>query len=135
MVSFLWLIPVLPLAGFIFINLFKRQLPQKSAGVLASLAIGVSFIISLSLFLDPPALPLTVRYFDWLQAGTLSVDASFRLDEISSVMLLIVTGVGLLIHIYSIGYMHGDEAFKRFFAQLNLFVFFMLVLVLGSNYA
>ena len=134
MEQFTWLIPLLPLFGFAGISFFKSSMPGKTAGVLASFMIGISFVLSLCLFLDPPAEPLTIKYFEWISAGTLGIDAAFRVDAISTVMLLIITGVGLLNHIYSIGYMAHDEAFPRFFAHLNLFVFFMLILVLGANY-
>ncbi len=75
-----------------------------------------------------------VFLFDWISAGTLHIPLSFLVDPLSSIMLLIITGVGFLIHIYSMGYMHDDEGFGKFFAYLNLFIFFMLLLVLGSNY-
>ena len=132
--EFVWLIPVLPLAGFLVISFFKEQLKGNRAGILASAVVFGSFLISLSLFFGFQHEPLTVQYFDWISAGSLHVPVAFLVDEISLVMLLIVTGVGFLIHVYSIGYMHDDEAVARFFAYLNLFVFFMLLLVLGANY-
>jgi NADH-quinone oxidoreductase subunit L len=92
-----------------------------------------SFVCSLALFLNP-GLQGTITLFDWIRAGSINIPVSFLVDHISVVMLLIITGVGFLIHVYSIGYMHDDEAFPRFFAHLNLFVFFMLILVLGANY-
>jgi NADH-quinone oxidoreductase subunit L len=133
MLQFAWLIPVLPLLGFLCISFFQKQLPGKTAGVIGSLTVLVSFLISCGLFFQISE-PATVTYFDWINAGTLKIPISFLIDPISIVMLLIITGVGFLIHVYSIGYMAHDEAFARFFSYLNLFVFFMLILVLGSNY-
>ena len=78
--------------------------------------------------------PVNVTLFDWIHVGDFQVSFSFLVDQLSSLMLLIITGVGFLIHLYSIGYMHGDDGFGKFFAYLNLFVFFMLLLVMGSNY-
>src|SRR5690606_23098007 len=75
-----------------------------------------------------------IPLFDWIQAGRLDIPFSFLVDPLSTLMLLIVTGIGFLIHVYSIGYMHSDAGFGKFCAYLNLFVFFMLLLVLGSNY-
>ncbi|MBY0426231.1 MAG: NADH-quinone oxidoreductase subunit L, partial [Cytophagales bacterium] len=95
------------------------------------------FLISLSLYLAKPngeAINTTIDLFRFIHVGTLNIPFSFLIDPLSITMLLIVTGIGFLIHIYSIGYMHDDESFPRFFAYLNLFVFFMLILVLGSNY-
>lgn len=134
MLNWIWLVPVFPLAGFLLIGLLDKQISKGAAGAIGTLSIAASFMVALAAFFSLPEAPVTVQLFHWFSAGNLSVDVSFLLDPLSSVMLLIVTGVGLLIHIYSIGYMHEDEAFRRFFAYLNLFVFFMLLLVLGSNY-
>ncbi|MBI4520110.1 MAG: NADH-quinone oxidoreductase subunit L, partial [Gemmatimonadetes bacterium] len=79
--------------------------------------------------------PVIVRYWTWIAAGTLEVDAALQLDQLSLLMTLVVTGVGFLIHVYSVGYMREDAGYPRYFAYLNLFVFFMLVLVLGSSFA
>jgi len=133
MEQLVWLIPVLPLVGFLLISFFKKWLPGQASGILASAMVLGSFVVSLCLFFQLTE-PVTVNYFDWIQSGSLNIPVSFLVDHISTVMLLIITGVGFLIHVYSIGYMHHDEAFARFFAHLNLFVFFMLILVLGSNY-
>jgi NADH-quinone oxidoreductase subunit L len=135
MLQFAWLIPVFPLLGFLLISLFGKSLKNKSvAGVIASVMVLFSFIISCGLFIQLPTTPQLITYFDWINAGSLKIPISFLIDPVSCVMLLIITGVGLLIHVYSIGYMKGDEAFNRFFAHMNLFIFFMLILVLGSNY-
>ena len=81
----------------------------------------------------PPAVPFIQRYFSWMPVGDLSIDAAFQLDQLSMVIVLVITGVGMLIHIFSVGYMRDDPGYPRYFAYLNLFVFFMLVLVLGAN--
>jgi NADH-quinone oxidoreductase subunit L len=128
-----WLIPVLPLLGFLCISFFQKQMGGKAAGIIGSLTVLCSFLISCALFFQVSE-PTTITYFDWINAGTLKIPISFLIDPISCVMLLIITGVGFLIHVYSIGYMAHDHAVGRFFSYLNLFVFFMLILVLGSNY-
>ena len=133
MLQFAWLIPVLPLLGFLCIGFFQKRFTGKSAGILGSLTVLGSFIIACGLFFQTSE-PQTITYFDWINAGSLKIPISFLIDPISCVMLLIITGVGFLIHVYSIGYMAHDEAFARFFSYLNLFIFFMLILVLGSNY-
>ena len=133
MLQFAWLIPVLPLLGFLCIGFFQKKLLGKTAGVIGSLTVLGSFLISCGLFFQISE-PATITYFDWINAGSLKIPISFLIDPISCIMLLIITGVGFLIHVYSIGYMSHDPAFGRFFSYLNLFVFFMLILVLGSNY-
>ena len=133
MLKFAWLIPVLPLLGFLCISFFQKRLAGKSAGVIGSLTVLGSFIISLGLFFQLSE-PVTLIYFDWINVGSLKIPISFLFDPVSIVMLLIITGVGFLIHVYSVGYMAHDAAYARFFSYLNLFVFFMLILVLGSNY-
>ncbi|MGI4806301.1 MAG: NADH-quinone oxidoreductase subunit L, partial [Janthinobacterium lividum] len=134
--NYIWLIPILPLAGFIINGLGRNTLPKNLIGLLASLMVLIPFVLSVMLFLSVKnsGQPITVTYFEWIKAGKLSIPFSFLVDQLSSLMLLIITGVGFLIHIYSIGYMHDDEGFGKFFAYLNLFIFFMLLLVLGSNY-
>ncbi|MFN8164624.1 MAG: NADH-quinone oxidoreductase subunit L [Bacteroidia bacterium] len=134
MTQLAWLIPFFPLLGFLITGFGKNVLPKTAAGYLASLMVLASFIISCGIFLSFDGKATTVNLFDWINSGTLNVSFSFLIDQLSLVMLLIVTGVGFLIHIYSIGYMHDDPAFTRFFSYLNLFIFFMLLLVLGSNY-
>ncbi len=134
MLQFAWLIPVFPLLGFVAISLFGKSFTKKSAGVFASVMLFGSFIISCGLFFQLPSEAQTITFFDWIKVGTLHIPISFLIDPISCVMLLIVTGVGFLIHIYSIGYMSNDEGFARFFSYMNLFIFFMLLLVMGSNY-
>src|SRR6188474_2846925 len=115
MLQFAWLIPVLPLLGFLCISFFQKQLPGKTAGVLGSITVLLSFLISCGLFFQLSE-PVTITYFDWINAGSLKIPISFLIDPVSTVMLLIITGVGFLIHVYSIGYMSHDEAIGRFFA-------------------
>jgi NADH-quinone oxidoreductase subunit L len=135
MLQFAWLIPVFPLLGFLAISFFGKSFKNKTAtGVLASVMVLFSFIISCGLFFQLPMEPQSITYFDWINAGSLKIPISFLIDPVSCVMLLIITGVGFLIHVYSIGYMKEDEAFSRFFAHMNLFIFFMLILVLANNY-
>ena len=129
-----WLIPVLPLLGFCLVLLTAKTLREKAAYV-ATGAAALSFVLSVLVFLQVAAEPAThLRpMFTWIQAGPLDVSWSLLVDQLTAVMLLVVTGVGTLVHVYSFGYMHGDTAYERFFAYLNLFLFSMLVLVLGSN--
>ena len=134
MTQLVGLIPAFPLLGFLIISLGQKRLPGKVSGVIASLMVLASLLCSLSLFIAGPDEPITVELFGWIKSANLDIPFSLLLDRLSLVMLLIVTGVGLLIHIYSIGYMKGDNGFARFFSYLNLFIFFMLLLVLGSNY-
>jgi NADH-quinone oxidoreductase subunit L len=134
----MWLIPLLPLAGAA-INLFVGRRLGRFAGVVASATVATSFALSVVVALDLVGVPgeqrLYVRHlFDWIEVGSFRVGADLRLDVLSTVMILVVTGVGTLIHVYSIGYMRGDPRFGRYFSYLNLFVFFMLMLVLGANY-
>ncbi|HEY5510674.1 MAG TPA: NADH-quinone oxidoreductase subunit L [Prolixibacteraceae bacterium] len=136
MLRFTWLVPFFPLIGFLLISLNFRRLKGITAGVLASGLVLIPFLISLvalGCFLTgAPA--QTYNLFSWISIDRLSVPFSFLLDRLSVLMLLIITGVGFLIHVYSIGYMKEDAGYNRFFSYMNLFVFFMLVLVLGSNY-
>ena len=128
------LIPTFPLIGFLVIAFGQKRLPGNSSGVIASLMVLASFVCSMILFFTGSSEAVTVELFNWIRSGSLNIPFSFLVDRLSLVMLLIVTGVGFLIHIYSIGYMKGDPGFGRFFSYLNLFIFFMLLLVLGSNY-
>ena len=138
MVDLVWLIPALPLAGFLILLAGGRWLGEPRAGWVATFFSFASFVTTVVVFvglLDKPAEERHVvkTLFEWLPSGGLSVDLGFLADPLSITMALFVTGVGSLIHLYSIGYMHGDEGFPRFFVYMNLFVFSMLMLVLGSN--
>jgi NADH-quinone oxidoreductase subunit L len=135
--TLLVLIPLLPLIGFLINGIGFRHVPKGAVGLIGSLAALGSFVASvlaLMAFKEGGSQPQVVALFDWITVGELSIPFSFQIDQLSLLMLMIITGVGSLIHIYSIGYMKHDEGFGKFFAFLNLFLFFMLLLVLGSNY-
>lgn len=132
-----WLVLLFPLAGFLLNSLFYRRIKGNLAGIVASVSTGLSFLFTFFLFLsqrlavDPS---VTVSLGNWLSVHRLVVPFELLIDPLSVTMMLVVTGVGFLIHVYSIGYMHGDERITAFFAQLNLFTFSMLLLVMGANY-
>lgn len=133
------LVPLLPLTGFLIIGLFGRFLKKEwLIGGLASLVIGISFVITLIIFIDflgnTPSNPVIVSVYEWIAAGNFSINISYQVDQLSLLFSLIITGVGFLIHVYSIGYMHGDRSFYRFFTYLNLFIFMMLNLVLADSF-
>lgn len=135
--NLLWLIPLLPLLGFVINGLGRNTFSKGLIGLIGSGVIFTSFVLSVALFFQLGAQSekqVNVALFDWISAGNLHIPLSFLYDPLSSVMLLIITGIGFLIHLYSIGYMHEDAGFGKFFSYLNLFIFFMLILVLGSNY-
>src|SRR5690554_1466441 len=138
MLDLVWLIPALPLAGFLTLVVLGRRLGEPAAGWLASMAMFGSFAATVAVFiglLDRPGDDrfFTQTLFEWMPVGDLSVDAGLLVDPLSITMALFITGVASLIHIYSVGYMHGDPNFSKFFIYLNLFAFSMLVLVLGDN--
>jgi len=133
-----WLVPALPLAGFLVLLFGGRRLGEPWSGWLGTGAMAGSFLVTLGAFLemlgrDAHDRRSVTTLFEWVPAGDLRVDAGLLADPLSLTMCLFVTGVGALIHLYSIGYMHGDGDFPRFFAYLNLFAFSMLILVLGDN--
>jgi NADH-quinone oxidoreductase subunit L len=123
---------LLPLAGYLLLTLAGKYLSKNWSGILASFVIGLSFVLGGIAFLSGKA--LTTGPFTWIDAGRFSVTFSLQADALSMVMLLMITGVSTLIHIYSIGYMKDDPGVNRFFASMNLFVFFMLLLVTADNY-
>ena len=136
--TFIAILLLAPLVGFLINGLNWKGKNGVLAGSIASGAIGVSFLASLMLFLQVKGMPVEGRavsaeFFEWIAAGSISIGASFVVDQISSIMILIITGVGLLIHIFSVSYMSHDARPAKYFAYLNLFVFNMLILVLGSN--
>ena len=138
MLDLVWLIPALPLAGFLLILLFGRILGEPRAGILATAMTASSFVVTVGVYLDLLSRTAEERHhvvtlFSWLPVGSLHVDMALLADPLSITMALFVTGIGSLIHLYSIGYMHGDPKFSKFFLYLNLFVFSMLMLVLGEN--
>ncbi len=132
----LWLIPAFPLAGFLVNGIAGRRLPKSLVNVFAAGSVLLSFLWVLKVLsgLQPLEAAYTERYFTWIQSGYVNVGFDFMVDRLTAVMLLVVTGIGLLIHVYSIGYMAHEDGYPRFFAFLNLFMFFMLVLVLAANY-
>jgi NADH-quinone oxidoreductase subunit L len=133
--SALTLVPVLPLLGFLINGLFGSRLPKSVIALIACALPALSFALTGILFLDlvGGGRPLATTLFVWGATAGFTVDATLYFDAVAAVMCLVVTGIGTLIHIYSIGYMHDDRSFARYFAYLNLFLFFMLVLVLGKN--
>ncbi len=131
---------LLPLAGFLVNGLFGRTLrSEKLVGTLGSATVGLSFLIGCAIFYEMLGSPAEerlhiVRLASWITAGGLDIGFSYQVDQLSVLMLLIVTGVGFVIHVYSIGYMSGDKGFARFFSYLNLFIFAMLNLVMADNF-
>jgi NADH-quinone oxidoreductase subunit L len=130
------LIPLFPFLGFLFIGIFNKQLTKGVVSVIGCGSVFTSFVLSCILFaeIELDGMSLTYTAFDWITTGDFSASFSFLVDPLSSLMMLIITGVGFLIHVYSVGYMYHDQGFNRFFIYLNLFIFFMLLLVMGSNY-
>lgn len=139
MVKYFFLITVLPLIGFLINGLFGSKIKnEKISGIIGSLTVLGSFVITILAYLEITSLPegnrsITIPLFNWITSGSLNISAAYLVDPLSVTMCLIITGVGFLIHVYAIGYMHGDKGFARFFAFLNLFIFAMLNLVLGDN--
>ena len=129
---------IAPLVGFLINGLFGKWLKgnEKLSGWIGALAVLLSLVCSIIAFtsLNSGAAPLDETLYEWIAGEGFAFNIGFRVDALTAVMLLVITGVGFLIHVYSIGYMHGDEGYTRYFAYLNLFVFAMLILVLGNNY-
>lgn len=140
MYTFAPLIVLFPLVGFLFNGLLGRKIKNEAiVGGIGTLAVASSFILALTIFFEmlgssPEERKHVVTLFQWISAGSFSVNVAYQVDQLSILMTLIITGVGSLIHLYSIGYMHGDAGFWRFFTYLNLFIFAMLNLVLADNY-
>ena len=139
MLDNVWLIPLFPLIGFLINGFFGKKIKNETLiGTIGTGAIFCSFIVSCGILMQLIGLSPEKRVFEkvvftWIQAGNFKADMAFLVDPLSAVMIMVVTGVGTLIHLYSIGYMHGEEGFYRFFAYLNLFCMSMLLLVLGAN--
>jgi NADH-quinone oxidoreductase subunit L len=132
------LILLLPLAGALIngvVPLFRAQMRTRETliGTIGTTVVAVPFLLTLYLFLTYGGDPVVADFYTWMAAGDLDLSFAYRVDELSLIMTLVVTGVGGIIHLYSIGYMHGDEGYWRFFAYLNLFIFAMLNLVLANN--
>ena len=132
----LWLIPALPLLGAAINGLFGRRFSRQNVSAVALAFSGAAFLMVLYVAarFSSLDLPHSEVLAHWIRSGSFMVNFEFYLDQLTLIMLLVVTGVGLLIHIYSVGYMWEEGGFYRFFAYLNLFMFFMLTLVLAGNY-
>jgi len=138
MLDLVWLIPALPLAGGLLLIVFGAKLGEPRAGWLATIATASSFVVTVAVYFDMLSRSAeershVVSLFEWIPVGSLQIDLAFLADPLSVTMALFVTGIGSLIHLYAVGYMHGDPKFSKFFLYLNLFVFSMLMLVLGEN--
>jgi len=132
----LWLIPILPLLGFLINGIFGRRLPKSvvNAVALGSVLLSLAWVAKTLLGLGDLNAPHTEHYFNWIASGTFSLGADLAVDRLTAVWLLVVTGIGSLIHIYAVGYMSHEGGYYRFFSYMNLFMFFMLTLVLAANY-
>src|SRR5450631_887794 len=139
MSKYVFLVPLFPLVGFLINGLFRKSISKPLSGFIGSATILASFIVSAGIFLQVKQdgfEPVTVTLFDFINAGHLKIPFAFLVDPLSTLFLLIITGVGFLIHLYSTGYMHDESApdYAKYFSYLNLFVFSMLLLVLGANF-
>lgn len=140
MIDLFYLAVFLPLLGFLINGIFGTKIKnEKVIGLIGSGAIGISFLIVVGAFFETLSLPVDqrtnyVNLFTWMKVGSLDVSFAYQVDQLSLVMALVVTGVGFIIHVYSIGYMHGDKGFWRFFAYMNLFIFAMMNLVMADNF-
>ncbi len=136
----IYLTVILPLLGFLINGIFGSKIKnEKLIGIIGSSVVGISFLIALGAFFETLALPLEQRQkivslFSWMVVGSLDISFAYQVDQLSLVMALVVTGVGFIIHVYSIGYMHGDKGFWRFFSYMNLFIFAMMNLILADNF-
>jgi NADH-quinone oxidoreductase subunit L len=139
MIDYVWLIPVFPLLGAFINGIVGIRFPKKVVGFIGAAAILFSFLVALSIFwelvqLAPEARVAQVISYRWIPCGDLQVNIGFLVDALSLIMMLTVSGVSFVIHVYSIGYMHDDPGFRRYFTYLNLFVFFMLTLVSANSF-
>ncbi|MBP9122296.1 MAG: NADH-quinone oxidoreductase subunit L, partial [Ignavibacteriaceae bacterium] len=140
MTEYIYLAVLFPLIGFLINGLFGRLIKnEKIIGSIGAGMVGLAFIVIAFSFFETLGLPAEkrsriVEWFTWIQAGGINAAFSYQVDQLSLTMSLIVTGVGFIIHVYSIGYMHGDKGFWRFFAYLNLFIVAMMNLVLADNF-
>jgi NADH-quinone oxidoreductase subunit L len=138
--QYIYLVPLFPLIGFLIVGLGRNILPKGISGWIASIAVLASFIVSVLIFNEvrttPAEFPKVVELYSFINTQSLSINFAFQVDQLSTLFLLVITGIGFLIHMYSIAYMHEENQawFAKFFAYLNLFIFSMLLLVLGSNY-
>lgn len=136
--NLIFLVPLLPLLGFLINGLGRKSLSKQLIAIIGSGSILASFVVSVLLFLQVKSSgnAIVANYFNFIQVGNLTIPFAFQIDQLSSLFLLIITGIGFLIHVYSASYMHEEENqhYGRYFAYLNLFVFSMLLLVMGANY-
>lgn len=139
MFEYVWLIPLFPLIGVVINGLFGKKIKNETViGGIGALMVFGSFLVSCGILMELLSKPAEERFFEkvlftWIKSGNFTADIGFLIDPLSTLMIMVVTGVGFLIHVYSIGYMHGEEGFYRYFTYLNLFMFSMLLLVLGNN--
>jgi len=139
MLDYVWLIPLFPAIGFVINGFFGRRYSKKVVGWVACSALGLSFLTSILIFFDLIGRPPSERVFekvifDWVVSGSFQSVIGYQVDPLSILMALVVSGVSFFIHIYSVGYMHDDPGYPRYFTYLNLFVFMMLNLVLANNF-
>ncbi|MEI6135370.1 MAG: proton-conducting transporter membrane subunit, partial [Desulfomonile sp.] len=139
MIELVWLIPIFPLIGFLINGLFGRRFSEKTIGWIGAGSVGASFVVAVSIFfeilkLGPGNRSVEKIVYSWIWSGDLNVPIGFLVDPLSLIMIMVVSGVGCIIHVYSIGYMHGELGFRRYFSYLNLFVFNMLILVSANNF-
>lgn len=140
MINSFYLVTLLPLLGFIINGLFGKKLKnEKLIGAISTLAVFIPFLLGVFTLLElsslePESRKILITYYNWITAGSFSVNYSYLIDPLSISLVLVVTGIGSLIHLYSIGYMHGDPGFGKFFSFLNLFIFAMLNLILADNF-
>jgi len=138
MTDIFWLIPFVPALSTLILAVFGRKLPKKYVSYQACLAVFISFAISVISLIgllqtSQESYPLVKNLFSWINSGSFQVNLSLQLDPLSAIMALVVSGVGFIIHVYSVGYMANDEGYTRYFTYLNLFTFAMLILVMASN--
>src|SRR5690348_12353596 len=139
MVHLAWLVPLFPLLGFLINGTGRKQLSKGVVSVIGCVTVLAAFIVSCGIFNEVRAAGFTaqtVHLFDFISAGSLHIPLDFQVDQLTALFLLIITGVGFLIHLYSTAYMQEEssEGFARYFSYMNLFVFMMLLLVMGANY-
>ncbi len=139
MFDYVWLIPLFPAIGFLINGFFGRRYSKKVVGWVACSALGLSFLTSILIFFELIGRPSTERVFekvifDWVVSGSFQTVIGYQIDPLSILMALVVSGVSFFIHIYSVGYMHDDPGYPRYFTYLNLFVFMMLNLILANNF-
>ena len=137
MIELAWLIPLFPVIGVVVNGFFGHSYTREKAGLIASLMAGFSFLVVLGIaseMIFGAGGKHTIHLWTWIEAGKFSVSVAFLIDPLSTIMLLVVSGVGFLVHVYSVGYMQGDPGYPRFFTYMNLFMLSMFLLVLGDNY-